>query len=137
MPRQYVGWSQRILIGVHVGVLRATYAAGYPRTPIVVASTPCRSMLTCAHCCIRVTSSLFAFRRPPGTKFTYDSDTFIAYLSYLLDQVAGAAHNSSARQFADEFFAGPLGVPDLYAFQDGDPQNIGDKPYEKYRYFVE
>lgn len=71
------------------------------------------------------------FRRPPGTKFTYDSDTFIAYLSYLLDQVAGAAHNSSARQFADEFFARPLGLPDLYAFQNGDPENIGDKPYEK------
>lgn len=133
MPRQHAGRSQCILACVHVGVLSATYAAGgssllsFPRCW-------CRHAMLEDVADVRTllyTCDDTVFRRPPGTKFTYDSDTFIAYLSYLLDQVAGAAHNSSARQFADEFFARPLGLPDLYAFQNGDPENIGDKPYEK------
>ncbi len=49
----------------------------------------------------------------PGTCFRYDSDDYIAHLSFLLNQTAG--ENVTALQWATEHFASPLGVPSLYA----------------------
>jgi hypothetical protein len=48
---------------------------------------------------------------PPATRFTYDSDRYIEYLSYLLD--ARAPGNQTALQFAQQHFTSPLGLPSL------------------------
>ena len=71
----------------------------------------------------------------PGTHFTYDSDRFISHLSYLLnattgrDKAAGhATKNMSALEWATRYFAQPLGIPNLYAYQGADPGREGDTP---------
>jgi CubicO group peptidase (beta-lactamase class C family) len=64
----------------------------------------------------------------PGTAFTYDSDEYIQHLSHLLNATAMAKANSTAREWANENFAYPLGLRDLYAYQQGDPLDLGDKP---------
>lgn len=44
--------------------------------------------------------------------------------------------NMTALEFANAYFTSPLGVPDLYHFQGGDPLNIGDKPDNTTRDFA-
>mmetsp|Transcript_1189 Transcript_1189/g.3332 ORF Transcript_1189/g.3332 Transcript_1189/m.3332 type:complete len:472 (-) Transcript_1189:160-1575(-) len=58
---------------------------------------------------------------PPGTAFTYDSDTFIQYLSYLIDAVVT---DDSPTGWATRAFAEPLGIPELFAY-DGQVYGIG------------
>ena len=56
---------------------------------------------------------------PPGSKFTYDSDDYIQYLSYVL----GASAGEPPVDFATREFAEPMGIPDLFAY-DGQIYNI-------------
>lgn len=67
---------------------------------------------------------------PPGTALRYDSSQYIAHLSWLLNKTASMKTNLSARSWATERFASPLGVPTLYANQAADPLHMGDTPDE-------
>lgn len=58
-------------------------------------------------------------RVEPGKYFTYDSDSYIQHLSYLMTKVTP---ESSAFEFANKYFAKPLGIPDLYKYDDIDPE---------------
>lgn len=58
-------------------------------------------------------------RVAPGEYFTYDSDSYIQHLSYLMTKVTP---ESSAFEFANKYFAKPLGIPDLYKYDDIDPE---------------
>jgi len=62
----------------------------------------------------------------PGSALTYDSDAYIQHLSFLLNTTAPG--NQTAREWATRNFATPLGIPQLYAFEDADPAKIGDTP---------
>ena len=50
-------------------------------------------------------------RVPPGTHYTYDSDDYIQHISYLLNATAGV--NTTAKRWATDHFAVPLGTPTI------------------------
>ena len=52
-------------------------------------------------------------RVAPGSFYTYDSDEYIQHLSYLLNATAGV--NTTAKQWATDHFAVPLGTLASYA----------------------
>ena len=61
-------------------------------------------------------------RVAPGSYFTYNSDSYIQYLSYLL---RNATNNTmTPQEFATTHFAKPLGVPDLYKYDGSSPSPI-------------
>ena len=60
-------------------------------------------------------------RVKPGSYFSYNSDSYIQYLSYLIRNTTGEA----PQKWATENFAVPLGVPDLYKYDGSDPSPIG------------
>ena len=65
---------------------------------------------------------------PPGTALRYDSDEYIAHLSWLLNRTATDKLNMSAKAWATQRFATPLGIPTLYENQRLDPLQRGDTP---------
>ena len=56
-------------------------------------------------------------QHPPGTAWTYDSETYIMHLSYLLGKVTG----KMPIEWATSEFAAPLGLPTLYDNDDVGP----------------
>eukprot|EP00039_Didymoeca_costata_P018836 m.335179 g.335179 ORF g.335179 m.335179 type:complete len:657 (+) comp17530_c0_seq1:36-2006(+) len=57
-------------------------------------------------------------RVAPGSFFTYDSDNYIQYLSYVLQAVTGEL----PAVWATRELAAPLGIPNLYTFDELDGQ---------------
>merc|ERR1740130_212893 len=55
----------------------------------------------------------------PGTQFSYDSNEYIAHLSYLLNATLGP--NTTEREWATREFAAVLGIPQLFENQRADP----------------
>ena len=53
---------------------------------------------------------------PPGTRMTYSSGAFTQELSYLLSAASNAS--GGAIQYASDNFAVPLGIDELYAYDD-------------------
>ena len=64
----------------------------------------------------------------PGSHFTYDSDSYIAHLSYLLNHSATKHAGMTERDWATKHFGAPLGLPNLYSSQGPDPGKAGDTP---------
>ena len=60
-------------------------------------------------------------RVKPGSYFSYNSDSYIQYLSYLLRNTTGEA----PQKWATDNFAVPLGVPELFKYDGSDPSPIG------------
>jgi hypothetical protein len=70
-------------------------------------------------------------RVAPGSRLTYDSDSYIEHLSYLLNATANNASTNASiggREWATNHFAKPLGIPMLYGYQQTDPGQSGDTP---------